>query len=277
MQLSKNFIVTGNSAVIETSFFYPVQLDDGYEMALSSLSCGSICNVNSRRDTVYIACRLADLGPDDGIGSIQTEELQEITIVRVNLTHGYYHTVTDLFKEICDSINQFLKIHHHSHVAEWEYVPKTNTTKLVLPDEIKFTHNPRDSDAVLGLLELEAGDYKKLEARDNELYPIPDYAFLYSSIVAESYINANSTRLLAVIPLSQNKFSYHFEPINLKYYPIAIEEFNSINFELRNSSGHLIEFCSSLYETSKYAAKLGTRIPIVLSISLANGNLHTLP
>ena len=277
MQLSKNFIVTGQSSVIETSFFYPVRLDDGYEMALSSFSCGSICNVNSRRNLVHIACRLGDLGPLDGLGSYLTEESLNISIVQVELSHGYYHTVTDLFKEICDSVNAFLKIHHHPHEAEWEYFPKTNTTKLILPNEVKFTHNPRDSDAVLCLLELEEGTYNKLEARDNELYPIPDYAFLYSSIVAESYINANSTRLFAVIPLSQNTFSYHFEPINPKYYPIAIEEFNTITFELRDSSGHLIEFCSSLYETSKYASKLGTKLPIVLSISLANGDLHTIP
>ena len=67
-------------------------------------------------------------------------------------------------------------------------------------------------------------------------------AFLYGSIVENSYINGNLSRNLGVIPLSRSSgWSFH-EFSYPNYVPIDIKEFSSILLELRNMEGKYVTF-----------------------------------
>ena len=67
-------------------------------------------------------------------------------------------------------------------------------------------------------------------------------AFLYGSIVENSYINGNLSRNLGVIPLNRNSgWSFH-EFSYPNYVPIDIKEFSNIILELRNMEGKYVTF-----------------------------------
>ena len=45
-----------------------------------------------------------------------------------------------------------------------------------------------------------------------------------------------------MLPVRVNARYTHYEPLTLKFYKIAIEDFSSISFEIRNERGNLVDF-----------------------------------
>lgn len=229
MELSQNFVVTGSSGDIETSFFYPVRLDQGFELALGSFHCGPICNVNNEFDLLYLV---------KGSDEVIEEKLLEIP-------HGYFHTTGGVLTILHRTINTF--IGNNSEVWGTEKCElKYNATKRIwtlnLPTTVSIAHCTKYNRNVMNLFVLEDGNYTQLIVIEEPFDEGVETGFVYSSVVEESYINGYQSRLLAAIPLRTNSLYTQYEPNQLKYYKIAIEEFSSIFIEIRNSRGHFIEF-----------------------------------
>ena len=234
MELSQNFVITGTSGEITTNFLYPVRLEDGFELALSYFFCGPLSNVNNERDLLYLV-------KGDGQGNVVEEKLLEIP-------HGYYHTTGDVLNIICESINKFIR--ENSEI--WGYVlasinyniqRRIWTLHLPKKQDISIAHDKCWDRNVLTLFTgLEDGNYTELAVVESGFTECKENIFIYSSIVQESNIDNHQTRLLAVLPVSVNSKCTHYEPVNLKFYKIAIEDFSSISFEIRNERGNLVDF-----------------------------------
>lgn len=268
MELSQNFVVTGRSSELETNFFYPVRLEEGFELALSYFFCGPVANVNSEADIVYLV-------KGDGHDLVVEEKLLEIP-------HGYYHTTGELISQIADSINEFMA----EHESVWgtgkvrvEYNVQKRVWNLVLPKKqhVSIAHDKSWKRNILNLFTgLDGGNYEEISVLETNFEETIESVFIYSSIVQESYIDTHQSRLLAVIPVRINAKYTHYEPTNLRFYKIAIEEFSSIFIELRNSRGHLVEFanvstCADGTELS-LTGEMGQTCqkPVILGLTLRN-------
>lgn len=225
MELSENFVITGSTSVINTNFFHPVTINEGFQLALTGFSSGSICNVTTQNNLIYI------------VWGEQEAALP--------MPPAYYHTIGLLLTAIKESVNSFIK-------SEWKinrevtlkYSVRSNVWTLTMASGISITMCNHDYSNALNLLEMEDGNYQTISVLDSKLLEDAQPAFLYCSIVQESYINSRQSRLLDVIPLKINRKYNFYEPHSLKFRKIAIEEFNNISFEIRDSDGKLIEFHS---------------------------------
>ena len=242
MELSQNFVITGKSGEISTNFFYPVRLDDGFKLALTYFSCGPICNINRYIDLLYLI-------KGDGNGNLVAEELLEIP-------HDYYHTTGDVLNMICTTINEFIKNNSSiwgSAYARIEYNIQRRIWTITLPkkQDISIAHDKTWPRNVLNLFTgLEEGNYTEISVVESDFNECSENLFIYTSIVQESNINNHQTRLLAVLPARINAKYTHYEPLNLKFYKIAIEDFSSIDIEIRNEKGHIVEFASGNHRNS---------------------------
>ena len=268
MELSQNFVVTGRASELETNFFYPVRLEEGFELALSYFFCGPIANVNSEADLVYLV-------KGDGHGLVEKEKLLEIP-------HGYYHTTGELIGQIAESINEYMA----EHESEWgtgkarvDYNVQKRVWTLVLPKKqhVSIAHDKGWERNILNLFTgLDGGNYEEISVLESNFEENVESVFVYSSVVQESYIDTHQSRLLAVIPVRTNSKYTHYEPTHLRFYKIAIEEFSSIFIELRNSRGHLVEFAnSSICSDSTDLSLTGEmgqscQKPIILGLTLRN-------
>ena len=72
--------------------------------------------------------------------------------------------------------------------------------------------------------------------KPNINFSFPPWVFVYSSIVQQSILGHVSTPLLKIVPLqvgAENDGKF-MEFDNLEYFPIAIKNFQTIKFELRD-------------------------------------------
>ena len=126
-----------------------------------------------------------------------------------------------------------------------EYSTTDKSIKLKLDEAIFLQHNDEHRD-VLDLLELQHGSWNELEANYasfSSCYP----AFLYASVVENSYINNTPSRLLTMIPMqsgyTDGTTGYHFHEFKSPtYYNFGIREFSNVLFELHDVNGELIHF-----------------------------------
>ena len=244
MELSQNFVVTGSSSELATNFFYPVRLDEGFELALSYFFCGSVCNVNTEADLIYLI-------KGDGHGLLVKEGL-------VKIPHGYYHTTGELIRQMMRSINEFMEDDEKiwgNGKAKVEFNVQKQVWNLILPKKqhVSIAHDKSWDRNVLDLFSgLDEGNYEELSVYETQFDEDVESVFIYSSVIQESYIDSHQSRLLAIIPVRVNAKYTHYEPRNLRFYKIAIEEFSSIFIELRNSRGQLIEFANSPIDCSNF-------------------------
>ena len=77
-------------------------------------------------------------------------------------------------------------------------------------------------------------------------FSIPPWIFLYCDIVEPTNVGNLSVPILKIIPI-QNK-SIHVvngtftEFANLEYFPISVDSFQTINFQLHTHDGYLVQF-----------------------------------
>jgi len=260
MHLSSNFIVTGDSSVIETSFLYPIHVNEGYELALSGFSCGGICNVDSESDILRI--------------EHVNDSRFNPTVGEVPIPHSHYHNVGELMTSFRKSINTFLKSHPDwgSNRASLKYTVKSNMWTLSMPAHTQIVACSHHPNSVLRLLNIEDGDYAELSAIEAPFDEECVQGFIYCSVVQESFIDNHQSRLLAVVPISRSAKYTFYEPVVLKYRKIAVSQFSSIDIEIRDSSGRLIEFCDytehSTCEEHNLTGISLTGLPIVISLAL---------
>ena len=79
--------------------------------------------------------------------------------------------------------------------------------------------------------------------KPNINFSLPPWVFVYSSIVQQSILGHVSTPLIKIVPLqlgSENDGKF-IEFDHLEYFPIAVTNFQTIKFELRDHQGAQVQ------------------------------------
>ena len=214
-----------------SNFTTPVNLGDNYEIGLKSLCHGPVYNVTEGHNMVIFA-RDASI------------DIHEI-IDKVYLDAGFYSHTGALFKEIYSK----LVAHEIAHVLFGRKLPEyivENDGKMSIkvPPNISFIVDDEGypgKNPLSYLLHYPNGRYKKI-SEFNEFIPVKNHlTFVYSSIIAQSYINDRKSRLLAIVPLTSSPGYNYFEFTNVTYHPLAVSTFTDIFFSLKDPYGEQIE------------------------------------
>ena len=234
MKLNENFVITGHSAHVDTTFFRPVGVEEGYELSLTSFYCGPICNITTGNNAVHVKLN---------------EDISGIAFIPVS----YVQNVGELLRAVRDTINNFLADQWKlTERVRLRFSLKNNTWTLTMPNSTLIVSCTAERNNVLTLLDLDDGSYEKLQVVEYDFDRSTKLCFIYCSIIQDSYIDSHQSRLLEIVPISTNANYTFFEPLHLKFRRIAIEAFSSITFELRNSEGTLIEFTEPSLSCSKH-------------------------
>ena len=164
------------------------------------------------------------------------------------------------------SINNYFKEIEGQKICALTYGVRNNVWTLTLPHKFSITTCRSEAKNVMNLFFLENGDYTVIEIQESVFTPELQIVFLYASIVQESFVDNNQSRLLAIIPVMKNETYVAYEPTNLLYHEIAIDNFSTITFELRNQEGELVEIAKQR-SCDDLAAELKT-LPLILTLSL---------
>ena len=211
------------------NFLTPVNLGDNYEIGLRSLCHGSVYNVIS-----------------GDIVSFLRGEGDDLAVDHIYLDEGFYYHTAHLFKEIFSKLKDFFEKSGDS----WGNIPPEyigeNQGKLSIkmPKGVRFVINEEaypNRSPLANLLHLPEGEYSKISVYDEAIPAKNHIGFLYSSVIAESYINNEKSRLMAVIPLTSNHGYNYFEYKNPTYYPLSVSTFRDIFFILKDVHGEEIK------------------------------------
>ena len=85
------------------------------------------------------------------------------------------------------------------------------------------------------------GRIKRLDINHYHLSSATEAGFLYSNIVANSIIDQQQSRLLALIPITSKKGYNCHEFANPVYNPLSVHSFTDIAFTLTNVRGEVME------------------------------------
>ena len=247
------FTVTSDEqhpANFTSNFTTPVSLGENYEIGLKSISHGPVFNVTNGNNQITLIRTI------DAVS--KTEHVDHVYI-----DVGFYYHKSQLFGEIQRKLKLFFE--KPGNKATWG----RESSRYLLENEGKITikmPNPSnstimflvDDKAFKGrnplsyLLHMPDNRYKKI-TDFNEIIPTKNYlGFLYSSIIALSFINNQKSRLLAIVPLESNHGYSYFEFANITYYPLSVSTFTDIFFSLKDTHGERVDLgfeASSKYPT----------------------------
>ena len=239
MELQNYFTIIsdGTPSQFTANFTSPIRLEDGYLLGVKSIFYGEINNVNSKNNVIFIEI-------DDNFMNNAGETFVNNTdeSIPIPITQKRYNSTGELLTEIKNRVSEYLKEHFPKmRPITLNYSVTHDKWTIKLPVGIFFKKAISDS-SVLDLLVMKDGKYNSFETTDAAFVDETHIGFLYCSIIENSYINSNSSRLLATIPLSSTEgISYH-EYYNPNYYRVSIRNFSDIYFQLCNEQGDLIEF-----------------------------------
>ena len=245
MDLQENYVITSDTGIASnfiSNFAFPVRLQQGHKIALKSIFYGPRFNVTDKNNKIYL-------------------KIDEKVPANAIIENGWYPDVYSLFIAIAKAIDKWIDIFNTEHVdpqfsvelenCDVTYLSATQSVILTLDDTIYMEHSIKHSD-VLDLLELTHGNHNKIDSYNTYFsYQYP--AFLYCSIVENSYLNNRASRHLALLPLrsghADGTDGHHFyEFINPTFYRFGVSEFSQVKFEIRDLDGMLVEFDPS-YKT----------------------------
>ena len=234
MKLNENFVITGHGSQVDTHFFRPVGVEEGFQLSLASFYCGSVCNITSGNNAVHI-------------------NLNEDISGVVHIPVSYVRNVGQLLRGVRDAVNKFLAEQWKLSIrVTLRFSLRNNTWTLTMPNPTSIVACTAERNNVLTLLDLDDGSYETLQVVEYDFVRSTSLCFIYCSIIQDSYIDSHQSRLLEIVPISTNANYTFFEPVHLKFRRIAIEAFSNITFELRDSNGSLIEFTETPSSCTKH-------------------------
>lgn len=219
-------------------------------MALKNIHYGEIKNVNSKNNKVLIS-----------VDSLIESLVDAVLITRhetVFIAEGRYDNVGQLLSAMQTSLDTFLKRNYplQKNKCYLNYAMSTNKWTLKLPVGVTLEKTNKEPN-LTQFFTFPIGYYNSIQLIGQSLPEKDLLGFLYCSVIENSYINTRASRLMASIPLkSKSGFSQH-EFVNPYYYAIAISDFSSIEFELRDGEGDLIDFTENAYLVLNLHVKTG--------------------
>ena len=248
MDLNENFVVTSKyetGADFAANFAGPIRVQKGHKIALKTIFYGQIFNVTTKNNLLLVSHKAKDKSP----------------VYELFVEPGFYASILSLTETISRTINNWIDdksvfcaaLNRKFDHTKVEYEIDTEIISLDMKDHdhLYLTKDKRPN--VLNLIDIwnitptETVELLGYEVKNGYLtnhFP----AFVYASVIENSYINGEPSRLLAVIPI-QNGFSdgnekgYHFyEFSSPTYYNFGISEFSHIKFYILDMDGQPLEF-----------------------------------
>ena len=251
-----------------TQFNTTIDLDDGFEVALTDLYHGAISNVTAENNHFYL---LYTGHSGSGLRALSLDRSLRFTIPT-----GYYNTSFEVLDAMRRAIGVLDRKSLDSMKYSWfqrtgfEIIPEleytwskkgvistvncnawNNSLEICSNDGtgkiieitlkinekhsyIKF-YQPVDEVTLLTLLDQPALPRTTLTTSVIDLPKTNDVGFIFASLVGSSRMNNKNTNLLAVVPLRgcASKFTHHSVK-NLTYRPLSVTKFDKIHFEVQN-------------------------------------------
>ena len=216
-----------------SNFADTISLNDGYEVAVTRIYHAPTYNITETCNTFTLVHYADNFGP-----------------VQHSIPVGFYATSTDVLKAInkdlkkrADSITQVSLVTvapNFSYKASGEASYLEISQKAGSQDKgIMFkTGEASPLLKVLGFI-IDRKTHR-IDINHYTLRNAIDTGFLYSNIVANSMVNQQQSRLLALVPI-QAKIGYNFhEVVNPVYNPLSVHSFTDIDFTLTNVRGEIM-------------------------------------
>ena len=236
-----------NPASFISNFSNSIQLSEGYEIGLLKIACPPIFNVSNNNNKLYV---------------VKKEDNSELLF---EIPQNFYPTTHDLAQSIyqvlashsveqgsdgdenADEINFKANLRYHGSSGSADH---SKLTLQLIDKKLNFRARSDDPGNILDLLEFRIKNFsaRSLVIQNYDLTAQDQICFIYSSIVSNSLIDYNVSRLLDTVPIksSKNGGYYMLEVQNPVFHDISSSSFIDINFDIRNVFGDLVQFVPSL-------------------------------
>lgn len=242
MDLHDNYVITsdegGSSSDFSASFASAIRVEEGHKMALKNIFYGPVFNVTSKNNSLFV----------------EHKTKKDYKLVELFVKPDYYATILSLTMAISRTINDWIDTNsvwcvdlnskiEHSTV---DYDPETETVELELADHLVLIDPAKKN--VLDLINLEVEENYQGYTIPNGYFTSYYPAFVYCSVIENSYINNFPSRMLAIVPMQSgfddgDKSGYHYHEFTTPtYFNFAIREFSQIFFQIRDLDGEILEF-----------------------------------
>lgn len=211
-------------ASFTSSFTDPINISEGYEIALISIYHGPLYNITNNNNYLII---------ENGMGQ-QT---------RYQVDPGYYESTYSILLAIKKKLSISGIASSISRVVN-HYV-----LSLSAANEFYTT-------AENGGLMHYLGQYisnSKIKVEYDILGSTTEPTFIYSNVVSETVIDGQYSRILATVPLKTDIGYNHHEFSNPLYHKLRVNNFTDISFQLRDVNGELLQIADRNVNSQKNA------------------------
>ena len=220
----------------------PIKLNYDAEIAITSLYHGEVYNIHSGNNKVFFYVVSNRLPLEMIQLNRKTPPLGKTrTPLMITVPEGYYKSSFMLIRTIAELIKDRLGIARMRDAMQvtldrnfQQIAVSLNNIYLVVEDV---------KDTPWGLLRVYEDKFTGTFMVDDETFDSADNpAFIYASIIENSYINGKLSRNLGIVPIRYTSNWSLYEPTDPNYVPINVKEFSKILIEIRDMNGEYIKF-----------------------------------
>ena len=257
-----------------SNFADTINLNDGYEVAVTRIYHAPAYNITETCNTFTLMRSAGNQEP-----------------VSHSIPVGFYATSTDVLKAIYEHLTKRAalarSIDSDMGGAGLPSITPNATLLTVAPN---FSYKPGGEASYLEISQKTAAPDRGVMFKTGEASPLLNVlgfviekkthridinhytlhnaietGFLYSNIVANSMVNQQQSRLLALVPI-QAKIGYNFhEVINPVYNPLSVHSFTDVGFRLTNVRGEIMRM--DTVQSSKEADQ-AIRYPTIITLHI---------
>ena len=230
-----------------SNFTESVNLNDGYEVAVTRIFHAPLYNVTPRNHKFSVAkgTNVVDhfipVGYYMGSCDILNAIYQELELSRRRGNNGFGHGIL---------VTRQPQFQYAKSYGE------ASSLKIMDPEVNFLIDNERDDDSIL--LKILGycinSRFDKININHYKFDDQTEAGFLYSNIVSNSTINQQKSRLLAIIPIKCGSGYNHYEFTNPIYNPLSTHSFTDITFTLTDVHGEIMSM-DSIHSTYWGAAE----------------------
>jgi hypothetical protein len=232
-----------------SNFADTISLNDGYEVAVTRIYHAPSYNITETCNTFTLMRSVGNYAP-----------------VSHSVPVGFYATSTDVLKAIYENLKKHADLNTPSQSSgTGAGMPNVRPGVTRLTVEPNFTYKASGEASYLEISQKTSAPDRGIMFKTGEASPLLkvlgfviekkthridinhytlrnaiETGFLYSNIVANSMVNQQQSRLLALVPI-QAKIGYNFhEVINPVYNPLSVHSFTDVGFTLTNVRGEIM-------------------------------------
>ena len=231
-----------------SNFADAINLNDGYEVAVTRIYHAPIYNITEACNTFTLE-----------------HNLQNYTPVIHSIPVGFYATSTDVLNAIYENLKKHVDLEIPSSDTGEAGLPSYKPRATVITVAPNVTYKSSGEACTLEISQKAGAPDKGVLFKMGETSPLlkvlgyvlekkthridinhytltnaTETGFLYSNIVANSMVNQQQSRLLALVSI-QSKIGHNFhEVVNPVYNPLSVHSFTDVGFTLTNVRGEIM-------------------------------------